>query len=119
MESMLTLLKRLSENNPSKLSEQLQLTLGFYEPLMLDKYDYAPQRKRDLEQLLILADRFETRAQMLVDFTLDPPSSTADLPNIELGSNDPKKPKTKKSEEPPLVLSTIHSAKGLEWLSFM
>ncbi len=68
---------------------------------MLEKYDYAPQRKRDLEQLLILSDRFETRAQMLVDFTLDPPSSTADLPSVEADSNNSRMPPAKKSMKHP------------------
>lgn len=108
--NLVKLLTRLADNEPVKLSAQLERVLEFYEPLMEDKYDYAPQRKRDLEQLLILADRFETRTQLLVDLTLDPPNSTADLPETDEG----KKVKPK-SDEPPLVLSTIHSAKGLEW----
>ncbi len=107
---LVKLLTRLAENEPVKLSAQLERVLEFYEPLMEAKYDYAPQRKRDIEQLLMLADRFETRTQLLVDLTLDPPNSTADLPT----ANDDKNTKAK-SEEPPLVLSTIHSAKGLEW----
>jgi DNA helicase II / ATP-dependent DNA helicase PcrA len=103
--SLVQLLTQLANNEPAQLSKQLERVLSFYQPLMEAKYDYAPQRKRDLEQLLLLADRFESRAQMLVDLTLDPPNNTQDLP-------DPKSPK---STEPPLVLSTIHSAKGLEW----
>lgn len=108
--SLVRLLTRLAENEPAKLSAQLERVLAFYEPLMEAKYDYVPQRKRDLEQLLVLADRFETRTQLLVDLTLDPPSSTADLP--QTGGGTTAKPK---SDEPPLVLSTVHSAKGLEW----
>ncbi len=108
--SLVKLLTRLADNEPAKLSAQLERVLEFYQPLMEAKYDYAPQRKRDLEQLLLIADRFETRTQLLVDLTLDPPNSTADLPET-----DPAKAKKAKSEEPPLVLSTIHSAKGLEW----
>ena len=108
--NLVKLLTRLADNEPTKLSAQLERVLEFYEPLMQDKYDYAPQRKRDIEQLLMLADRFETRTQLLVDLTLDPPNSTADLPIVNEGSE--AKPK---SQEAPLVLSTIHSAKGLEW----
>lgn len=108
--NLVKLLTQLADNEPVKLSAQLERVLGFYEPLMEAKYDYVPQRKRDLEQLLVLADRFETRTQLLVDLTLDPPNSTADLPETGTG----KTQKTK-SDEPPLVLSTVHSAKGLEW----
>ncbi len=102
---LVRLLTQLANNEPAKLSQQMERVLKFYEPLMEAKYDYAPQRKKDLEQLLLLADRFETRGQLLVDLTLDPPNNTAEL-------SDPAKPKSK---EAPLVLSTIHSAKGLEW----
>lgn len=103
--NLVRLLTQLSNNEPAKLSQQLERVLRFYEPLLEAKYDYAPQRKKDLEQLLLMADRFENRGQLLVDLTLDPPNNTAELPTLE-------KPKSK---EPPLVLSTIHSAKGLEW----
>ncbi len=107
---LVNLLTKLADNEPAKLSVQLDRVLEFYQPLMEDKYDYVPQRKRDLEQLIIMADRFETRTQLLVDMTLDPPNSSADLPDLD----DPKS-RRPKSDEPPLVLSTIHSAKGLEW----
>ena len=107
--SLVKLLTRLADNEPAKLSAQLERVLEFYEPLMEAKYDYAPQRKRDIEQLLMLADRFETRTQMLVDMTLDPPNNTGDLPSLEEAGRKAK------PTEPPLVLSTIHSAKGLEW----
>ncbi len=102
---LVRLLTQLADNQPAKLSKQLERVLKFYEPLLEAKYDYAPQRKKDLEQLLLMADRFETRGQMLVDLTLDPPNSTAELAD----------PTTPQPKEPPLVLSTIHSAKGLEW----
>jgi DNA helicase-2/ATP-dependent DNA helicase PcrA len=84
------------------------VVLDFYRPLMEERYDKASQRLNDLQQLLALADRFKTREQMLIDLTLDPPSSTEDLPDVEPGA-------ASKPKEPPLVLSTIHSAKGLEW----
>ena len=51
----------------------------------------------------IVAGRFEDRATFLADLTLDPPSSTQDL------AADPL------LDEDYLILSTIHSAKGLEW----
>ena len=72
-------------------------------PLMRERYDNASLRMRDLEQLIEMADRFESRDQMLVDLSIDPPNSSADLEG------------KKKLSEPPLVLGTIHSAKGLEW----
>lgn len=105
---MVSMLTDLAEDRPERLKDQLAVVLDFYRPLMEERYDNAPQRLNDLQQLLALADRFKTREQMLVDLTLDPPTSTDDLPEVE--ASPPSKPK-----EPPLVLSTIHSAKGLEW----
>ena len=45
----------------------------------------------------------QSRRQFLTDLVLDPPTSTGDLAGI------PTK------DEDWLILSTIHSAKGLEW----
>jgi DNA helicase-2/ATP-dependent DNA helicase PcrA len=75
----------------------------FLEPLIARSYDAAAARSRDLEQLELLAAESPSRGQFLADLTLDPPSSTGDLagpPHLD---------------EDFLVLSTIHSAKGLEW----
>jgi DNA helicase-2/ATP-dependent DNA helicase PcrA len=85
------------------LPAQVATVLGFYEPLLQDKYDNADSRLRDLEQLEQLAERFEDRRTMLAEMALDPPTSTEDFAGD--GALD----------EDYLVLSTIHSAKGLEW----
>ena len=84
------------------LGGQVRRAIKFYEPILRDNFDNADQRLADLEQLDSLATRFPDRTTMLADLTVDPPTSTADLPRGE-GRNDP------------LVLSTMHSAKGLEW----
>ncbi len=107
----------LADNHPERLAEQMACVLEFYQPLMEVRYDDPEQRLSDLKQLLALADRFESRQQMLVDLTLDPPTSTADLPDLDDVEQAPgtKGKKNKQNKEPPLVLSTIHSAKGLEW----
>jgi DNA helicase-2/ATP-dependent DNA helicase PcrA len=57
----------------------------------------------DLEQLTLLARGYEARGRFLAELTLDPPASASDLagpPGLD---------------EDWLTLSTIHSAKGLEW----
>jgi DNA helicase-2/ATP-dependent DNA helicase PcrA len=58
---------------------------------------------RDLEQLALLARGYPGRGRFIAELTLDPPGSTADLAGPPL------------LDEDYLVLSTIHSAKGLEW----
>ena len=82
---------------------QLARLRTFLEPVIARKYDAAASRTRDLEQLELLASESPSRGQFLADLTLDPPSSTGDLagpPHLD---------------EDYLILSTIHSAKGLEW----
>ncbi len=86
-----------------ELAVQLGRVRKFYAPLMEAKYDHVDARLRDLEQLELIASRYRNRSRMLLELTLDPPSSTQDL----AGDTD--------LDDDYLVLSTIHSAKGLEW----
>lgn len=88
-----------------ELSLEIHHVRTFYAPLLEQKYDDAFVRARDLEQIEQMAARFESRSQFLNDMTLDPPSSTQDF------AADPL------LDEDYLTLSTIHSAKGLEWES--
>ena len=91
----------------AKDSESLPAQIGrirkFYAPLLERRYDNAAPRLRDLEQLEIIASRYRNRRRMLLELTLDPPSSTQDFAGPPTLDDDF------------LVLSTIHSAKGLEW----
>jgi DNA helicase-2/ATP-dependent DNA helicase PcrA len=82
---------------------QLARLRTFLEPVVARKYEAGSARIRDLEQLELLAAESDSRGRFLADLTLDPPSSTGDLagpPHLD---------------EDYLILSTIHSAKGLEW----
>lgn len=90
---------------PLELASQIHHIRTFYAPLLEQKYDDAFVRTRDIEQIEQMAARFESRSQFLNDLTLDPPSSTQDF------AVDPL------LDEDYLTLSTIHSAKGLEWES--
>ncbi len=86
-----------------KLPAQVHRVRKFYAPLLETAYENAPARLHDLEQLEQIAARYPGRQRMLVELALDPPASTQDLPGkAEL-------------DDDYLVLSTIHSAKGLEW----
>lgn len=85
------------------LPEQINQVRNFFAPLVPEIYDNPQPRLRDLEQLEQLAGRYADRATMLAELTLDPPNSTQDLAGPPLLDDDY------------LVLSTIHSAKGLEW----
>jgi len=82
---------------------QIDRLRAFLEPTLARRYDAPAARVRDLEQLEMLASGYETRGRFVAELTLDPPSSTGDLAGPPL------------LDEDYLVLSTIHSAKGLEW----
>jgi ATP-dependent DNA helicase UvrD/PcrA len=82
---------------------QLERLRAYLEPVLVRKYEASGPRSSDLEQLALLARGYESRGRFLAELTLDPPASTADLagpPSLD---------------EDYLILSTIHSAKGLEW----
>jgi len=82
----------------------VEAILDYYQPLFENKYaDDHPKRAPDLEHLAGLAANHESRQRFLSSLTLDP---------IELTALDQE---TGEDDEPPLVLSTIHSAKGLEF----
>jgi DNA helicase-2/ATP-dependent DNA helicase PcrA len=79
------------------------LVRQFYGPFLDEHYDYAEPRQRDLEQLEQLASRFANRRTLLTELALDPPTTTEALAGPA------------HLDEDYLVLSTMHSAKGLEW----
>jgi len=66
-------------------------------------YDQLHSRLGDLDQLELLSGQFPSRERFLTELTLDPPNATSDL------SGRPT------LDEDFLTLSTIHSAKGMEW----
>ncbi|MEE9601858.1 MAG: ATP-dependent helicase [Thermoguttaceae bacterium] len=99
---LVELLSGLS-GSKADLPTQVHRTRKFYTPILEERYDNPRPRLRDLEQLELIASRYRNRQRMLVEMTLDPPSSTQDLAGPPHLDDDY------------LVLSTIHSAKGLEW----
>jgi DNA helicase-2/ATP-dependent DNA helicase PcrA len=84
---------------PKKAVEQV---LDYYTPILEAKFDDYPKRRKDLEQLISMAARYEKLGGFLDDLVLEPPTSSADMASEE---------RTAES----LILSTVHSAKGLEW----
>ena len=81
-------------------SAQLSSVLRFYRPLLKEKYDDSPRRGRDLDHLQTIAKRYKTAAKLLDDVALDPTEATEANPRRGSGF---------------VTLSTVHSAKGLEW----
>jgi DNA helicase-2/ATP-dependent DNA helicase PcrA len=66
-------------------------------------FEQPQPRLSDLDQLEQLAPQFGSRERFITELTLDPPNATSDL------SDEPHR------DEDYLVLSTVHSAKGMEW----
>ena len=88
---------------PATCPAQVHAVRSVYRPLLERRYDNAPARLRDLEQIESLAARAGDRAQFLADLVLDPPAYTQELAGPPL------------LDEDYLILSTMHSAKGLEF----
>ncbi len=86
------------QNAPLGLEDLLKVLGAWYRPYLEKVYpDDYPKRQQELDQLLALASGYEDAVTFLSDIALDPPEQEEE----------------KKGGK--LVLSTIHSAKGLEW----
>lgn len=94
------LLERLSPQHLTPVMAVKEV-MTYYVPLLRERYDDYPRRERELEQLSSMAERYGRLRAFLDDLVLDPPTSNED---ITRGRNNEK-----------LTLSTVHSAKGLEW----
>jgi DNA helicase-2/ATP-dependent DNA helicase PcrA len=81
-------------------AEALRAALG---PIVEAHYPDGPVRVQDLDALVGAAAHASDLGRFVADLVLDPPASSSDLAGP--GSLD----------EDWLVLSTVHSAKGLEW----
>lgn len=99
---LLELLKSVDcqRDAPAKIIEKF---LSYYQPLLKIKYDDFNKRLNDLDSLLRIAERYKTTEQFLVDMALEPPERSL----VEAGKRG--------KDDSALTLSTIHSAKGLEW----
>ncbi len=85
-------------DNPSAYYD---LAWSYYRPFFQDIFaDDYPRRERDLEQLRGIVGDYQTLADFLDDTVLDPPEAGAADSGLAADV---------------VVLSTVHSAKGLEW----
>ncbi len=85
---------------------QIQRLRQHYQPLLKSVESDWLDRMPDLDLLENLAQKYDQLPKFLTDFALDPPSNQY---------QDQTRPSLSESDEKPLVLSTVHSAKGLEW----
>jgi DNA helicase-2/ATP-dependent DNA helicase PcrA len=87
----------------SSPAEQTYHLLQYYEPILRARYDDHTKRKKDLEMFQNITERYKDISSLLTDLALEPP--TESVSDVE--SPGP--------ETEYLTLSTVHSAKGLEW----
>jgi DNA helicase-2/ATP-dependent DNA helicase PcrA len=96
------LIESLHGGEPSWPAE-LETIGAWYAPHLARLYEDAAVRQGDVLQLAQIARTYPSRRRFLTELTLDPPGATSDA------AGDPLR------DEDPLILSTIHSAKGQEW----
>jgi len=82
---------------------QVRLVREWYQPHLERQYEQTHTRNGDLDQLEQLSAQFPSRERFITELALDPPSAAGDLAGTPLHDEDY------------LVLSTVHSAKGMEW----
>ncbi|WP_340112966.1 ATP-dependent helicase [Maribellus mangrovi] len=91
------------QQNPVQAIEDI---LSYYRTVLEGIEADAEIRFKDLEVLVGLASKYDSVERFLSDLTLEPPSNKI---------QDSLSPLIDQSDEKPVTISTIHSAKGLEW----
>ena len=86
----------LSISGPLTPAEQLDRVIGHYDPIMKIKYKKDASRAKELTMLRGMAQRYHSLKEFLADVSVDPDKEGPD-------------------DSEYVTLSTVHSAKGLEW----
>ncbi len=87
----------LAAEESKPIQDRFDVLLSYYTPVLKQKFDDWPSRKNDLEVLREIAGYYNDLHSFLADCAIEPPE------------------RRQKRKEHALTLSTIHSAKGLEW----
>jgi DNA helicase-2/ATP-dependent DNA helicase PcrA len=97
----------LREISPDKYSptDKVSRIITYYHPMFKKRYDDFNKRKKDLEAFEQITARYNDLTTLLADLALEPPNES--VVDVEAPGKDDEY----------LTLSTIHSAKGLEWHS--
>lgn len=96
------MLESLSGKNLSPY-ELINIAYDYYKPFFENKYDDFNRRLKDVESLSLISQRYKKLNAFLSDMAIEPIKESQ-------FRTDPED-----SDDEELVLSTIHSAKGLEW----
>ncbi|MCM1264699.1 MAG: ATP-dependent helicase [Candidatus Gastranaerophilales bacterium] len=91
------------QTSDKKLSDIVSEIIEYYRPILKEKYDDYTKREKDLEHFIYLSTQYTKLESFLSDLALEPPDKSVEgmyQRNIK---------------DDCLTISTIHSAKGLEW----
>lgn len=86
-----------------KVVKLINNIIEYYKPLFEKKYDEKEKRWKDIESFKNISENYKNITSFINDMALDPPTESISEVNQISDENDF------------LCLSTIHSAKGLEW----
>ena len=100
---LLTLSKLKEDLATKKPAEIVEKIIEYYKPILKDKYDDFNKREKDLAHFEYLATQYNDLENFISDLALEPPDASVE------GMYK------KNSPDDALTISTIHSAKGLEW----
>ncbi|MFZ1762218.1 MAG: ATP-dependent helicase [Nitrospira sp.] len=103
LKELALVLDNLSKSDDLSPTEQVNRVYEYYLPILKDHHDDYPKRIRDLDHLHTIAESYPSLTEFLSDLALAPPDGSA--VGVEPAGRDDEQ----------VVLSTIHSAKGLEW----
>lgn len=97
-------LGQLRDYSTTKKPEEIvSAVINYYRPILKDKYDDFSKREKDLDHFEYLSTQYSNLEDFISDLALEPPDASVE------GMYK------KNSDDKALTISTIHSAKGLEW----
>ena len=97
-------LGQLRDSSATKKPEEIvSAVINYYRPILKDKYDDFSKREKDLDHFEYLSTQYTNLEDFISDLALEPPDASVE------GMYK------KNSDDEALTISTIHSAKGLEW----
>lgn len=100
LKTLENLRNQISMRKPSDIVEDV---IEYYRPILKDKYDDYNKREKDLDHFQYLSEQYSNLEDFISDMALEPPDASVE------GMYK------RNSDDEALTISTIHSAKGLEW----
>jgi len=102
LRSLLSLFREVSKTSVT-VPDKVFRVIEYYTPIFKKVYEDHQKRQKDLEMFRSISEQYDSIEHLLVDLALDPPTNS--VSDVQSPGN----------EKEILVLSTVHSAKGLEW----